>query len=304
MFLTSSSAMSESFFMVTPIPAFSQEVDISELNSENSSKLLNLNQSLPEDFKKVVKNVISKIFSDMLSQVDERYANQELGLQIDFPSGWHGTYIKPANALVLSRPEINITSYLVNTTEKAFYSFLNSIPLSENITAQDIFQAAINPVMNEAFESFKQVTPAISVSAISKDSIKSLQNLSGIEPPTKSLASIWYDYTPSVMNQMLGNLTDANNPLGRNEIKSVNSTEINGVPIEVATSELVVPQSGKSFKTLGYLFLTPDNIINVEYTGDTNNYKKYLPEFENSINSVKITNPIPINEENIKQFVK
>ena len=31
-----------------------------------------LNQSLPEDFKKVVKNQISKIFSDMLSQVDER----------------------------------------------------------------------------------------------------------------------------------------------------------------------------------------------------------------------------------------
>jgi hypothetical protein len=62
--------------------------------------------------------------------------------------------------------------------------------------------------------------------------------------------------------------------------------------------------SGKSYKTLGYLFLTPDNIINVEYTGDTDNYKKYLPEFENSIKTIKITNSIPINEENIKQFVR
>ena len=106
------------------------------------------------------------------------------------------------------------------------------------------------------------------------------------------------------MNQMLGNLTDANNPLGSNEIKSVNSTEINGIPTEVATSESALSQLAKPYKTLGYLFLTPDNIINVEYISDTDNYKKYLPEFENSIKTIKITNPIPGNEENIREFVK
>ena len=90
MFLTSPGSISEYIFIVTPIIAFSQEVDFSEENSANSSKILNLNQILSEDFKKVVKNLISKIFSDMLSQVDERYANQELGLQIDFPNGWQG----------------------------------------------------------------------------------------------------------------------------------------------------------------------------------------------------------------------
>ena len=303
MFLTSPGNISEYFFILTPITAFSQ-VDISEVNSANTNKILNLNQSLPEDFKKVVKNQISKIFSDMLSQVYERYAIQELVLQIDFPNGWQGTLIKPANTLIVSPPEINVTSYLVNTTERGFYSFVNSIPLSDNITTQNIFQTAMNSVLNEVFESLGQVNPTISVSAISKDSIKSFHNLSGIQPPTKSLASIWYEYTFSVMNQMMGNLTASNNQFVSNEIKSVNYSQINAMPTEISTSESVIPQSGKSYKTLGYLFLTPDNIINVEYTGDTENYKKYLPEFENSIKTVKITNPIPINEENIKQFVR
>jgi hypothetical protein len=43
---------------------------------------------------------------------------------------------------------------------------------------------------------------------------------------------------------------------------------------------------------LGYHFLTPETIINVEYAGNTDNYKKYLPEFENSIKTIKILNPI------------
>jgi hypothetical protein len=289
--------------MVTPITASSQEFD-SEVNSANSSKLLNLNQSLPDDFKKVVKNISSKIFSDMLSQVDERYANQELGLQIDFPDGWQGTLIKPASTLIVSPPEINVTNYFLNTTERALYSIFNSIPISENLTTQDIIQSAMNSVFNEVFESLGQVTPTISVSAISKDSIKSFQNVSGIQPPTNSLTSIWYDYTFSVMDQMMGNLTEGNSLSTSNEIKSVNNSQINAMPTEISTSELFVPQSGMSYKTLGYLFLTPDNIINVEYSADTENYYKHLSEFDNSIKSIKITNPLPINEENIKQFVR
>jgi hypothetical protein len=53
------------------------------------------------------------------------------------------------------------------------------------------------------------------------DSLKSFQNLSGIEPPTTSLASIWYEYTFSVMNQMIANLTDDENPLGVIKILSI-----------------------------------------------------------------------------------
>jgi hypothetical protein len=32
------------------------------------------------------------------------------------------------------------------------------------------------------------------------------------------------------------------------------------------------------------------------YSGDKDYYKKYLPEFENSIKTVKLSNTIPINE--------
>jgi hypothetical protein len=41
----------------------------------------------------------------------------------------------------------------------------------------------------------------------------------------------------------------------------------------------------------------------VEYSDKTNDFNKHLPEFENSIKTIKVTNPIPVNEENIKRFV-
>jgi hypothetical protein len=302
--LISSSTVSNNFLQEAT-PTFALEMDTSNIDSVNNiSKNAALSENLPEDFKKIIKSQISKIFSDMLSKVDERYVNQELGLQIDFPNGWQGTLIKPANALILSPPEINVTSYMVNATENGLYSFINSIPLTGNITMQDILHTGLNAVMGEVFQSLENLTPTISVSAISKDSIKSFQNLSGIEPPTKSLASIWYDYTSEVTNKMLQNLIEGNNTIGRNEVRSINHSEINGIPTEISISKTNIPQLNEPFKSLGYLFLTKDNIVNVEYTGNTSNFNKYLPEFEKSIKSVKITSPIPINEENIKQFTK
>ena len=302
--LISSSTVSNNFLQEAT-PTFALEMDTSNIDSVNNiSKNAALSENLPEDFKKIIKSQISKIFSDMLSKVDERYVNQELGLQIDFPNGWQGTLIKPANALILSPPEINVTSYMVNATENGLYSFINSIPLTGNITMQDILHTGLNAVMGEVFQSLENLTPTISVSAISKDSIKSFQNLSGIEPPTKSLASIWYDYTSEVTNKMLQNLIEGNNTIGRNEVQSINHSEINGIPTEISISKTNIPQLNEPFKSLGYLFLTKDNIVNVEYTGNTSNFNKYLPEFEKSIKSVKITSPIPINEENIKQFTK
>ena len=103
---------------------------------------------------------------------------------------------------------------------------------------------------------------------------------------------------------MLQNLIEGNNTIGRNEVRSINHSEINGIPTEISISKTNIPQLNEPFKSLGYLFLTKDNIVNVEYTGNTSNFNKYLPEFEKSIKSVKITSPIPINEENIKQFTK
>jgi hypothetical protein len=266
--LLSSSSLSNNFFQEIPTPAISQEINTSNMDSANSiTKNATLSENLPEDFKKIVKSQISKIFSDMLSKVDARYANQELGLQIDFPNGWQGTLIKPANALILSPPGINITSYMVNATENGLYSIINSIPLTGNITMQDILQTGLIAALGEVFQSLENLTPMISVAAISKDTIKSFQNQSGIEPPTESSASIWYDYTNVVTNKMLQNLIEGNNTI--DEIQSVNHSEINGIPTEISISKTVIPQINESFKSLGYLFLTKDNIINVEYTLDS-----------------------------------
>lgn len=295
-------AVYNNLFLQTGLIVFAQEFPTSK-ESTNSNKLSGVNQSLLEDFRNVVKNQISIIFSEMLSQVDERYANEAIGLQIDFPNGWQGTEIKPANSLIISPPEINVTDYLTSATEQGFYSFISSIEPRNDISTQEIFQTAMSSILNEALGSLEQLDPIISVSPMSKDSVNSLQNLSGIAPPTDSLASIWYEYTFSALNQMAGNLSEGKNSIGGNKIMSINYSEINGFPTEISVSQSILPESSKPYKTLGYLFLTQDNIIAVEYSAGLENYEAFLPEFENSIGSMHVSNAIPISEENIKGFI-
>jgi hypothetical protein len=295
--------ISTDFFRGKPVASFSQLIS-PERESEINYTSTNLIQSfLPEDFQNLVRNQISSIFSEMLDEVNQSYANLELGLEYDFPDGWKGILIRPANSLIVSPPEINLTNYMVNATEQGFYSIITSINLTNNDVTQEIFQTAMNSVLNEVFESLGELGPTISVSAISKDSLESFQNLSSIPPPSKSLSSVWYEYSFSVMNQMMGNLTERKNPLGTSKIQSINSSEINGIPAEISISESIHPKLDKPYRTLGYLFLTPGNIINIEYSADLDSYEKYRSQFENSIETVQISNPISINEENIRSFV-
>jgi hypothetical protein len=291
------------FSMAATASSSLQLVTLKE-ESTNNYTTADQNQTLvPEDFQNLIRYQISLIFSEMLSEIDQSYASDELGLAYNFPSEWKGTLIKPTNSLIVSPPEVNVTSYLVNATEQGLYSFIFSVNLSSKDLTQEIFQTAMNSVLSEVFQSLEQQGPTISVSAISKDSVKSFQNLSGIEPPTKSLGSIWYEYSFSVMNKMSGNLTGGTNSLGSNKIQSINYSNINGIPTEISITESVLPQSNNTFKILGYLFLTQDNIIAAEYSATLENYQEYLPEFVNSMKSINITNPVPINEETIKQFV-
>jgi hypothetical protein len=283
--------------------SFSRPVTISEEYTNNYTSLGENQDLLTKDFQNLIRNQVSLIFSEMLSEIDKSYANSELGLQYDFPNEWKGTLINPANSLIVSPPGVNVTSYMINATENALYSLILSIDLSSKDMTQEIFQTAINSVLSEVFQSLEQIGPTISVSAMSKDSIKSFQNLSGVEPPTKSLASIWYEYTFSIMNQMVGNLTEGTNPLGGTKIQSINQSEINGISTEISVIETELPQSNNRHKTLSYLFLTPDNILNIEYSADMESYEKYFSEFENSIKTIKLTNHSTINEENIKQFI-
>lgn len=291
------------FFVGKPITSFSQPVTPKQ-ESEINKTSTNLIQSfLPEGFQNLVRNQISSIFSEMLYEVNQSYANQELGIEYDFPDAWKGTVIRPANSLIVSPPEINLTDYMVNTTEQGLYSLIASFNLSSTDVTEEVFQTAMNSVLNEVFESLNQLGPTISVSAISKDSVESFQNLSGIEPPTQSLASIWYEYSFSVINQMMTNLTEGTSPLGITKIQSINSSVINGIPAEISVSESIHPKLNKPYRTLGYLFLTPENIINVEYSADLDRYEKYRSQFENSIKTIQITNPNSINEQTISGFV-
>jgi hypothetical protein len=45
-------------------------------------------------------------------------------------------------------------------------------------------------------------------------------------------------------------------------------------------------------------------MFNIEYSADMGSYEKYRSEFENSVKTIKLTNPSTINEQNIKQFTR
>lgn len=284
--------------------SLSRLVTLSDDSTKNNSSVGENQDLIPKDFQNIIRNQVSLIFSEMLSEIETNYTNPALGLQYVFPDEWKGTVINQGNSLIVSPPGVNVTSYMMNATENALYSLIFSVDFNNKDMTQEIFQTAINSVLSEVFQNLEQLGPTISVSVMSKDSIKSFQNISGIEPPTNSLTSLWYEYTFSVMNQMLGNLTEGTNPLGGNKIQSINHTEINGIPMEIAVIETELPQSNDRYRTLSYLFLTPDNMFNIEYSADMGSYEKYRSEFENSVKTIKLTNPSTIGELNIKQFTR
>lgn len=58
------------------------------IKSTSGSPTQNL---FPEDFQNLVRSQISLVFSEMLSEIDQRYTSPELGLQYYFPNEWKET---------------------------------------------------------------------------------------------------------------------------------------------------------------------------------------------------------------------
>ena len=68
---------------------------------------------------------------------------------------------------------------------------------------------------------------------------------------------------------------------------------INGAMAEESMYDCTI--GGSAYTTKAFAFATSDNIlIVITFTGDATTFDKYLPEFENSVKTVEISNPIDI----------
>ncbi|MDQ3084025.1 MAG: hypothetical protein M3Q77_04340 [Thermoproteota archaeon] len=68
---------------------------------------------------------------------------------------------------------------------------------------------------------------------------------------------------------------------------------INGAIAEESMYNCTI--AGSAYTTKAYAFATSDNdLIVITFTGNASNFDKYLPEFENSVKTVEISNPVDI----------
>lgn len=68
---------------------------------------------------------------------------------------------------------------------------------------------------------------------------------------------------------------------------------INGAIAEESMYNCTI--DGSAYTTKAYAFATSDNdLIVITFTGNASNFDKYLPEFENSVKTVEISNPADI----------
>jgi hypothetical protein len=202
--------------------------------------------------------------------VNDTYTNSDIGFQVDLPKDWKGKEIKFLNNMVFAAPqEIN----LENLEEPVTMMIISGIDqryldLITDLTTQlPTFQEGEGGGESSLKEGKEQGL------------------LQGDAP--MNLATPSYSITESC-----------------NQFQTLPVT-INGISAEQLTADCIDEQ-GANIKAKSYAFATQnDSIISMAFISkSTNEYNQYLPLFEESVKTIKISNPVNIAKSEIYKKYK
>ncbi len=189
--------------------------------------------------------------------VNGTYINSDIGYQIDLPKGWKGKEMNFMMKMVFATPhEINLEE------------------IEEPGTMMTI--SGINK------KSLDMITYLTQIPSVEEGLEEDLA--AGIEDEKQS----WQD------SESLSNPTSDNIMENCNDFKTTPIT-INGISAEQLTADCI-DENGVNTKAKVYAFVTSDDsiIITLFYSNSNNEYNQYLPLFEESVKTIKITNPSDI----------
>jgi hypothetical protein len=192
--------------------------------------------------------------------VNGTYINSDIGYQIDLPKGWKGKEMNFMMNMVFATPhEINL----------------------EEIEEPGTMMT-ISGINKKSFDMLTYLTQLPSVEEGSKEELAA-----GIKENNEQFLQ---------NSNSLGNSTADSIMDSCNEFQTSPVT-INGISAEQLTADCI-DENGVNTKAKVYAFVTSDDsiIITLYYSNSINEYNQYLPLFEESVKTIKITNPSDISK--------
>jgi hypothetical protein len=186
--------------------------------------------------------------------VNGTYINSDIGYQIDLPKGWKGKEMNFMMNMVFATPhEINL----------------------EEIEEPGTMMT-ISGINKKSLDMLTYLTQLPSIEEGSKEELAA-----GIEDEEQS----WQD-SDSLSNPTSDSIMEKCNDFQTSPVT------INGISAEQLTADCI-DENGVNTNAKVYAFVTSDDsiIITLFYSNSNNEYNQYLPLFEESVKTIKITNP-------------
>lgn len=187
--------------------------------------------------------------------VNGTYINSDIGYQIDLPKGWKGKAMNFMMNMVFATPhEINL----------------------EEIEEPGTMMT-ISGINKKSFDMLTYLTQLPSVEEGSKEELAA-----GIKENDEQ----FLQDSDSLSNPTSDSIMDSCNEFQTSPVT------INGISAEQLTADCI-DENRVNTKAKVYAFATSDDsiIITLFYSNSNNEYNQYLPLFEESVKTIKITNP-------------
>lgn len=276
--------------------------EFSTMTPNESDSIISSNNKELENTKEKVKAMLINIFSKIFPQTEEKFSNSNYGVEIEYPKNWTGFEMKIVFPMAVVSPEgFKITDVfspfvdsLVDNTVEIIIS-TNGTKISEqelrNLLESDL-QETTEVLSTDLMEYLKNRTSIMGIFIFDKEFARLMNS---IDPnntiATDSLTSIY---------ELLG--SDPSINCKRESLNQI--TLSNNISAETSTEKCSYIDSGKIQYNFNYFVLTPEAIIDIQYTSDKNNENdKFLTEFEDSLKTLLVEESLPINNQTIQQFL-
>jgi tetratricopeptide (TPR) repeat protein len=255
------------------------------------------------DAKDKAKGIIKYILNTIFPQTGEKFSNTHYGVDMTLPQNWTGFEIKIILPMAIVSPEgFNISSLFSGYIDSVVDNMTDTI-ISNNASelSDQQFRELFEPKVRESAESLSKnlmeymlnKTSIMEIAIYDKDLMRLVTSVNpNITMSVDSLTSLY--------EQLV-----ASDPTLSCDRKTLNQTVLNNnISAEVSTDECLLVPSNKHTKGLNYLVLTPNAIIGMHYSSDSNiENDKFVSQFEESVKSLSIEESLPINNQTIQKFV-
>ena len=272
-------------------------------NLDDQVYSIDTNNTELNDAKDKAKGIIKYILNTIFPQTGEKFSNTNYGVDMTFPKNWTGFEMKIILPMAVVSPEgFNISSLFSRYIDSLVENIEETI-ISNNTTelSDQQLRQLLEPKVRESAESLSKnlmdymlnKTFTMEIAIYDKELMQLITSLNpNITMSVDSLTSLY--------EQLV-----ASDPTFSCDRKTLNQTVLNNnISAEVSTEECLLAPSNKYIKNLNYLVLTPNAIVGIHYSTDSNiENDKYLSKFEESLKSLSVEGSLPINNQNIQQFL-